>query len=85
MRTLENIFKAFQWFCLASVSSGIAFLLTIHLFIGCEINKDYTRDYEYEAYCDSIWDNNPDYYMDVLGETDEYQDYIAEHGEWWTK
>lgn len=37
----------------------------------------------YEQYCDSIWEADPDYYMDVLVETDEYQDYIAERGKWW--
>lgn len=42
-----------------------------------------TRDLSYEAYCDSIWDNNPDYYMDVLVETDEYQSYIEANGRWW--
>lgn len=41
------------------------------------------RNYEYEAYCDSLWENDPDYYMDVLSETDEYQEYINTHGEWW--
>lgn len=42
-----------------------------------------TRDYAYEAYCDSLWESNPDYYMDVLAESDEYCVYIAEHGKWW--
>ena len=45
-------------------------------------NKD-TRDYKYEHYCDSIFDTNPDYYIDVLVETDKYQQYVEEHGEWW--
>lgn len=48
------------------------------------IKNNSTRDYNYEHYCDSIYENNPDYYLDVLVETDEYQDYINEHGEWWT-
>lgn len=47
------------------------------------IKNNSTRDYNYEHYCDSIYENNPDYYLDVLVETDEYQDYIDEHGEWW--
>lgn len=46
-------------------------------------NND-TRDYEFEHYCDSIYEVNPDYYLDVLVETDEFQNYIDEHGEWWT-
>lgn len=46
-------------------------------------NND-TRDYKYEHYCDSIYEINPDYYLDVLVETDEFQNYLEEHGEWWT-
>lgn len=43
------------------------------------------RNYAYEAYCDSIYEADPDYYLDVLTETDEYQEYLEIHGEWWTK
>ena len=46
-------------------------------------NLDTTRDINYEHYCDSIWITNPDYYLDVLIETDEFQSYIEKHGEWW--
>lgn len=46
-------------------------------------NTTSPRDYTYEQYCDSIWENDPDYYLDVLCTTDEYCDYIDEHGEWW--
>ena len=45
-------------------------------------NND-TRNYQYEHYCDSIYEVNPNYYLDVLVETDEFQNYIDEHGEWW--
>ena len=48
------------------------------------ITNNHTRDYAYEHYCDSIYETNPDYYLDVLVETDEFQSYINEHGEWWT-
>lgn len=69
----------------------IVALLGIAAFVGAisatnnsnNILFDSTRDYEYEHYCDSIWVNDPDYYKDVLQETDEYQDYIDIHGEWW--
>ena len=44
-----------------------------------------TRDIQYENYCDSIWYCDRDYYLDVLAETDEYNAYIEEHGEWWNK
>ena len=52
-------------------------------FAGCSPTKVDTRDYVYEAYCDSIWEANPDYYLDVLVESDKYQSYVEEHGEWW--
>ena len=45
--------------------------------------NDSTRDYKFEHYCDSIYEVNPDYYLDVLIETDEFQDYIDKHGKWW--
>ena len=53
--------------------------------IGCKPTKvaDTTRDFAYEAYCDSIWEADPDYYFDVLEESDEYCAYIEEHGQWW--
>lgn len=52
--------------------------------IGCKPTKVAdNRDYAYEAYCDSIYEANPSYYIDVLCESDEYCTYIEEHGEWW--
>lgn len=52
--------------------------------IGCKPTKvANNRDYAYEAYCDSIYEANPSYYVDVLCESDEYCTYIEEHGEWW--
>lgn len=52
--------------------------------IGCRPTKvANNRDYAYEAYCDSIYEANPSYYIDVLCESDEYCTYIEEHGEWW--
>lgn len=48
------------------------------------IRNNNTRDYKYEHYCDSIYEVDLDYYLDVLVETDEFQNYIDEHGEWWT-
>ena len=55
--------------------------------VGCKPTKvaNNNRDLAYEAYCDSIWEANPEYYHDVLVETDEYCNYIDEHGEWWNK
>lgn len=47
-------------------------------------NNNSTRDYKFEHYCDSIYEVNPDYYLDVLIETDKFQDYIDKHGKWWT-
>ena len=48
------------------------------------VTNNNTRDYAYEHYCDSIYETNPDYYLDVLVETDEFQSYLDEHREWWT-
>lgn len=48
------------------------------------IKNNSTRDYKFEHYCDSIYEVNPNYYLDVIVETDEFQNYIDEHGEWWT-
>lgn len=50
---------------------------------SCSTKESTTRDYAYEAYCDSIYEADPDYYLDVLCETDEYCTYIEEHGKWW--
>lgn len=63
-------------FILALAILGIAFA-------GCQPTKVAERDYAYEAYCDSIWENNPNYYLDVLCETEEYIEYVNSHGEWW--
>lgn len=52
-------------------------------FVGCQPTKVAERDYTYEAYCDSIWENDQNYYLDVLMESDEYCSYIEEHGAWW--
>lgn len=49
----------------------------------CTDDKQSTRNIAYEEYCDSIFYNDPDYYLDVLVETDEFQEYIKEHGQWW--
>lgn len=45
--------------------------------------NDSTRDYKFEHYCDSIYEVNPDYYLDILIETDKFQNYIDKHGKWW--
>lgn len=62
---------------------AIAAVAAIVAMGSCSCQKSNTRDYAYEAYCDSIWNADPDYYMDVLVEGDEYQDYIAQNGQWW--
>ncbi len=53
--------------------------------IGCSPTKVDNRDYSYEEYCDSIYETNPVYYIDVLCESDEYCTYIEEHGKWWAE
>lgn len=57
-------------------------LLLVGVFAGCQSAKEIERDYSYESYCDSIWKNNPDYYLDVLMETDKYCTYIEKCGIW---
>lgn len=79
--------------CLAFTLAGCLIGLGVGHALGCDsmysMMKDYhrsndmTRDINYEHYCDSIWITNPDYYLDVLVETDEFQDYIEKHGQWW--
>lgn len=63
----------------------VAVLLTVILATGsCASQSSLeNRDYAYEAYCDSIYQANPDYYNDVLVETDEYCIYLEKHGKWW--
>lgn len=56
------------------------------LLVGCQSTKVIVseasfRNYAYEHYCDSIWEANPDYYNDVLVETDEFQDYVEQFGD----
>lgn len=43
------------------------------------------RDYEYERYLDSIYTTNPDYYFDVVVETDKFQDYINAHKDYYNE
>lgn len=69
------------------IGLGVGYQLGCTAMANCINNynrsNDTTRDINYEHYCDSIWITNPDYYLDVLVETDEFQNYIDEHGEWW--
>lgn len=50
---------------------------------GCSQVSYQSRDLAYEHYCDSIWENDQDYYLDCLMETDEYISYVEQHGTWW--
>ena len=85
------MFKIFVY--IAFILAGLLIGLGIGHQLGCSAmvktikdynrNLDTTRDINYEHYCDSIWITNPDYYLDVLVETDEFQSYIEKHGEWW--
>lgn len=68
----------------AIIGLSITFLIDSFDNKSYTIKNNSTRDYKYEHYCDSIYEVNPDYYLDVLVETDEFQNYIDEHGEWWT-
>lgn len=59
------------------------FCFSINIIYGNNNKINEQRDYEYEHYCDSIWENNPDYYFDVIMESYQYEQYIEKHGEWW--
>lgn len=61
----------------------IVFAIVAMASAGSHSTKESERDLVYEAYCDSIWEANPDYYLDVIMEQDEYCNYIEEHGKWW--
>lgn len=71
---------------LSRVLLSTAVTLTLILIVGniCKAcTSEKPRDYAFEQYCDSIWYNDRDYYHDVLVETDRYQEYLEEHGQWW--
>lgn len=88
--TKSIIIESLKISAIGIVLAGI--ILTIALIKSYNYNDDKTftirnnstRDYAYEHYCDSIYVTNRDYYLDVIQESDKYNDYIEEHGEWWT-
>lgn len=78
MKTLD---KVCEWsFYIIGV---IAVICTFYIHSKADTGNIDTRDYNYESYCDSVWQANPDYYLDVLVETNEFQEYIELNGEWW--
>ena len=76
MKRLNKIFGTLIAFCSITV-------IVLLLNSNCRGNDVPPRDYAFEAYCDSIFYNNREYYEDVLVETDEYQEYLETHGQWW--
>lgn len=87
--TKSIIIESLKISAIVIVSAGI--ILTIALINSYNYNADKvssirnnTRDYAYEHYCDSIYITDPDYYFDVIQESDKYNDYLDKHGEWWT-
>lgn len=85
MKTKRNLiavlFLAAIMLCVFGVSQILASNTYNKTYI---IKNNDIRDYKYEHYCDSIYEIDLDYYLDVLVETDEFQNYIDEHGEWGT-
>lgn len=67
-----------KYFLFIAVAAAVAAM-------WCEPTTVANRDYEFEHYCDSVWQNDPDFYLDVVVSTDEYQQYIEEHGQWWAE
>lgn len=69
---------------LAIIGLGLICAIPIYALSDSKVfvKNNSSRDYKYENYCDSIYLTNPDYF-DVLIETDEFQSYVEEHGEWY--
>ena len=74
----------FLFFVIALIGLSVAIYSNYTNSKTFTIKNNSTRDYKFEHYCDSIYEVDPDYYFDVLVETDKFQNYIDEHGEWWT-
>lgn len=81
--TTSDKYSLISLLLLALASSLVAVIASINN-KTFSVKNNNTRDYNYEHYCDSIYEVNPDYYLDVLVESDKFQSYIDEHGEWWT-
>lgn len=62
---------------------GIIAIIAIFASTQCTKTETPKRDFSYEAYCDSIWENDKNYWYDVLIETDTFQQYIDSNGQWW--
>lgn len=65
---------------------AIALALCMGVLVGSYFSyksSEHSRDLKWEYYCDSIFITDPDYYNDVLVETDTFKQYIEEHGQWW--
>lgn len=91
MTTREKVFTGFMSVLMAAGLFGLLQLCRYCekqpvdevTYYGLASPDDTTRDYAYEAYCDSIYENDTMYYIDVLTETSEYQEYLEQHGVWW--
>lgn len=81
-KLISLVIIVFISLCLGGVAYS-AIKYTADINNTCTTKNNNTRDYTYEQYCDSIYATNPDYYYDVLVETDKFQSYLNEHGKWW--
>lgn len=73
--------KSIFAFILAFVVFGVASCMEKEAHSANQEEVD--KNDAYELYLDSMWKADPEYFLDVIVETDEYQNYIANHEEWW--
>lgn len=52
------------------------------VYTGKQDAEELTRDYAYEEYIESIFNEDPNYFFDVIAESDEFIDYCERHPEW---
>lgn len=66
----------------------VVLLLAFASFIGVFCAKqdakryDFSRDESYEAYIEYIYENDINYFYDVIAESDEFISYCERHPEW---
>lgn len=65
-----------------SITIALLGIIVLAIAGSCATSKA-QRNLAYEQHCDSIWEADQDYYLDVLMETDEYCNYIDKFGPWW--
>lgn len=62
----------------------VVILLALASFAGVYSAKEDadTRDYAYEAYIEKTYEEDINYFLDVISESDEFIEYCEKHPEW---